>query len=242
MTAGCPHCAGPDGPRSAAGDRCELVVYGPDHTATLARLGPIALRRVVEFWAERTTVHGARPDVGYVLVTADERDRTAHPYGEIYVFKRPPPVALEELNTTPCPFCAEDPGDRLVAEGLGWRAWAAPSAVAAAYSVVLAPMSHRPDLPTLAGWERDALAQLLADLLGRFDRSAIPYTLWVHQHPTDVSGWPNAHLHLEIAATPRPLRAGEMGSGSLLDAVSPTKAAAALRAAAGDAPPAASPP
>jgi len=237
VTAGCERCAGPDEPRAATGDRCELVLYGADHQATLSRLSPAGCRRVIDFWAARTTAHGARADVGYVLVTADERDRDAHPHGEIYVFKRPPPVALVELNTTPCPFCAEDPKDRLVAEALGWRAWAAPAAVAAAYSVVLAPMSHRPDLPTLAGWERDAFAGLLADVLSRFDRLAVPYVLWAHQHPTDVSRWPNAHLHVEIAAMPRALRAGELGSGSLLDPVAPHEAAAALRAAAPPGPP-----
>ncbi len=229
MTYGCVLCNGPDGLRPATGHLCELVVYGPDHDATLGRLGRAGVRRVVDFWVERMAVHGARDDVGYVLVTADERDPTAHPYGEIYCFKRPPPVALVELNTTPCPFCAEDPQDRLVAETPGWRAWTAPSAVAAAYTVVLAPMSHRPDLPSLADWERDALAQLLADVLGRLDRLSTPYVLWVHQHPTDVSAWPNAHIHLEIAATPRPLRAGELGSGSLFNAVEPLEAAQALR-------------
>ena len=231
MSYGCELCNGPDGPRPATGDLCELVVYGPDHDATLGRLGAVGVRRVVDLWAERTTVHGARADVGYVLVTADARDPTAHPYGEIYVFKRPPPVALEELNTTPCPFCAEDPNDRLVAEAPGWRAWTTPSAVAAAYTIVLAPMGHRPDLPTLGDWERDALAHLLADVLARLDRVSTPYVLWAHQHPTDASAWANAHLHVEIAATPRPLRAGELGSGSLFNPLAPLDAARALREA-----------
>ncbi len=231
MKADCAFCAGPDEVRTAPAEKCEIVVYGSDHGATLGRLGTERVRQVVDFWAARTALHGARLDAGYVLVTADGRDPAAHPHGEIYVFRMPPPVAVEELNVAPCPVCLEDPGDRLVAEALGWRAWTAATTDASRpYSVVLAPMSHRPDLPTLAGWERDALAQLLIDVLARFDRLGTGHVLWVHQRPTDGVAWPNAHVHVEVSATPRTLTVAEMGSGAAFDKVAPHEAAQALRA------------
>ena len=49
-------------------DRCELVLYTPEHDAEFWTLGATGARRVVELWTERTRVLGARDDVHYVLV------------------------------------------------------------------------------------------------------------------------------------------------------------------------------
>lgn len=224
----CPSCSGPDGVRWAAADGNEIVLYGADHAATLAGLGPAAVRQVVDLWAECTTAVGAHAGVGYVLVTETGGETAAHPHSEIHAYQDVPPVPAAELLAFPCRVCAEDPGDRLVAEAVGWRAWASATA-STPYSVVLAPMSHRADLPTLGDWERDALAQLLADVLRRFDR--IPYRLWVHQRPTDGGAWPNAHVHVEISGAPPVPTAAELGSGVHLNPVPPHEAAAHLRAA-----------
>ena len=45
-----------------------------------------------------------------------------------------------------------------------------PAASAYLYSLLLAPDVHRPDLPSLDGPQRDGLAELLVDVLGRLDR------------------------------------------------------------------------
>ena len=231
---GCELCEGPDEVRWVGAERSELVLYGSDHGATLSSLGAAGVRRVVDLWAERTTALGARPNIAYVLITEDGRGAGgAHPHGEIYGFADVPPVPQAELDATPCRLCLEDPGDRLVAEAMGWRAWA-PAAPSFPYSVILAPMSHRPDLPALAGWERDALAQLLADIVGRFDRLAdepTPYHLWLHQQPTNGYPWPNAHVHVELAAALRTANAGELGSGVFFNTMPGSEAAAALREA-----------
>ena len=44
-------------------DRCEVLLFGPEHDGSLAALGREGVRRVVDLWAERTTVQGGRPDV-----------------------------------------------------------------------------------------------------------------------------------------------------------------------------------
>src|SRR4051794_12220888 len=50
------------------GDRCEVVLYTPDHDATMWSLGAARVRKVIDLWAERTTALGARDDVDFVLV------------------------------------------------------------------------------------------------------------------------------------------------------------------------------
>ena len=199
-------------------DRYEALPYGD--AGTLAA----SARSAIDQWAERTTAIGARPAVGYVLIT----DAAADHQGQIWAFASVPPAPLAELNAIPCPTCMEHPDDRLVTEAMGWRAWAS-AAGQWPYGVVLAPMGHRPDVAALAPWERDSLAHVLGDILDRFAHLGLAHFLWVHQRPCDGRAWPNAHVHIEIAAAPGPATAAELGSGVHFNPVPAAEAAAALR-------------
>jgi UDPglucose--hexose-1-phosphate uridylyltransferase len=225
------------------GGRSEIVLYAPDHDATFPSLGGAGARRVVDLWAERTAALGGRDDVAYVLVFENRGPEVGatipHPHGQIYAFDEVPPAPRAELATGRCALCATDPEDRLVCQRGTWRAWV-PSAATWPYALVVAPEGHAPDLPALDSRQRDDLAGVLVDVLGRLDRlfdAAMPYMLWVHQHPTDGDTWPTAHVHLHVApflrapGTPRFVAAGELGSGVSFNPVSPDSAAADLRRA-----------
>ena len=80
-SSGCPFCVGgleapepydvhhfPNRWPAMDGDRCEVVLYTPDHDATFWSLGVDGARRVVDRWTERTVALGARDDVDFVLV------------------------------------------------------------------------------------------------------------------------------------------------------------------------------
>ena len=230
-------------------ERCEVVLYTPDHEARFWSLGVAHAAEVVDLWAERTTALGSRPDVGYVLVFENRGPEVgatiSHPHGQIYAYERVPDVPLRELERSPsaagCSLCAEDPGDRLVAEHGGWRAWV-PWASVHPYGVVIAPTTHEPNLPSLDAAGRRDLAACLIDVLGRLDHlwpqepGVLPSMLWIHQRPTDGGDWPGAHLHVEVAV---PMRApgvrrfiagGELGGGLYVNPVVPEEAAATLRA------------
>jgi UDPglucose--hexose-1-phosphate uridylyltransferase len=226
--------------------RCEVVLYTPDHDATFPDLGLDGARKVVDLWAERTGALGDRPDVGYVLVFENRGPEVGatidHPHGQIYAYDRVPDVPLTELRRAGrhgCPLCpAPDPA-LLVATAPGWRAWV-PHASAWPYALLLAPDVHRPDLPALDGPQRDGLAALLVDVLGRLDRlfgAPLPYMLWVHQRPTDGAPWPEAHLHVHVVSpmrgpgVQRYVAAAELGSGQYTNPVVPEDAASALRGA-----------
>jgi UDPglucose--hexose-1-phosphate uridylyltransferase len=221
-------------------DRCEVVLYTPKHDATFWSLGAEGARKVVDLWAERTAALGARLDVEYVLVFenrgAEVGATIAHPHGQIYAFPFVPELPrLELLRGTRL----GEPGDRLVAESPGWRAWV-PEAPVFPYALRVAPDEAVPDLPSLDPGGRDALADLLIDVLERVDRlfdAETPYMLWIHQRPFDGREWPGARLHIEIV-TPwrapgvmRYVAAGELGSGVYFNPVAPEAAAQALREA-----------
>jgi UDPglucose--hexose-1-phosphate uridylyltransferase len=219
-------------------ERCEVVLYTPQHDATFWSLGTAGARKVVDLWAARTTALGAREDVAYVLVFENRGAAVgatlAHPHGQIYAFEFVPELPRRELLRG---TRLGEAGDRFVADAPGWCAWV-PEASVYPYAVRLVPDGAVPDLPSLDDAGRDALAELLVDVLGRFDRlfgSETPYMLWIHQRPFDGQAWPDARLHVEIVTpwrAPGVLRyvaAGELGSGVFFNPVAPSAAAQALR-------------
>ena len=219
-------------------ERCEVVLYTPEHDATFWSLGAERAAKVVSLWAERTAKLGARDDVEYVLVFenrgAEVGATVAHPHGQIYAFDHVPERPLRELELGER---LGEPGDRIVATSPGWRAWV-PAAPVYPYELMLAPDEPVPDLPSLDEDGRAALARLLVDVLARLDAlfaARAPYMLWIHQRPFDGAAWPQARLHVEIVCPWRAkgvLRyaaAGELGSGVFFNPVLPEDAAQALR-------------
>jgi len=220
------------------GDRCEVILYTPQHDATFWSLGAEGAKRVVDLWAERSAELGARDDVAYVLVFENRGAAVGatipHPHGQIYGFDTVPELPCRELERGEQLGTA---GSRLVAETDGWQAFV-PEAPMFPYALRLVPDAHVPDLPSLEDSGRVALAELLVDVLARLDRlfdTETPYMLWIHQRPFDGGDWPQARLHVEIV-TPwrardvmRYVAAGELGSGVYFDPVDPEAAAQALR-------------
>jgi UDPglucose--hexose-1-phosphate uridylyltransferase len=220
--------------------RCEVVLYTPQHDATFWSLGVSGARKVIDLWAERSAALGARDDIDYVLVFenrgSDAGATITHPHGQIYAFNFVPDVPARELQRV---GKVGEPGERMVAEAPGWRAWV-PEAPTFPYAVVLSPDADAPDLPSLDDTGREGLAQLLVDVLERLDRlfdAQTPYMLWIHQRPFDGGDWPHAKLHVEIVSpwrapgVQRYVAAGELGSGVYFNPVAPEDAAQALREA-----------
>ena len=221
-------------------ERCEVILYAPSHDATLWSLGVSGARKVIDLWAERTAILGARPDVSYVLVFENRGPEVGatitHPHGQIYAFGFVPDIPRRELERGDIFM---EPGERLVAEAPGWRAWV-PEASTFPYALVLVPDEPVPDLPSLDDAGRDGFARLLVDVLERLDRlfdARTPYMLWIHQRPFDGGDWPLARLHVEIVSpwrapsVPRFVAAGELGSGIYFNPVAPEAAAESLRQA-----------
>ena len=111
-------------------DRCEVVLYTPDHDATFWSLGVDGAARVVDLWADGRRRSGARDDIAYVLVFENRAPRSA---------RRSPTRTARSTRTT---RCRPRPAAELSARGRrrvravrrsarrparhrvgGWRAW-----------------------------------------------------------------------------------------------------------------------
>ena len=229
---------------SFPGDRCEVVLYHPDHDARPHAPAARARRQGQSTCgpnARRTSAPG--DDIAYVLAFENHGEAVgatiAHPHGPLYAYDTVPPVPatifgrLAEGHR----LLEHDP-DLVVVERDGWRAWV-PSAPVHPYGMRVAPVERRPDLPSLTAVERAGFASVLAEALARLEGvfdPPMPYLFWIHQRPTDGGDWPGARLHVEIVGPHRApgvmryVAAAEQGAGLYLNPVVPEEAAANLRA------------
>ena len=248
-------------PRGTTGARrvpargaAEVVLFSPDHDASLATIGVDGVLRVVDLWIERTEALLARPEIEYVLVFENRGAAVGatihHPHGQIYGYPFVPPTPAREIAAAAGRGCAGVRGGRV---GDGRRATGSCSTTASGSRGCRSRRRTRTgcgsrrartsagsptSTPTVAARSPARSPTCSAATTGcgraRVDDGPFPYLLWFHQAPAHHDG--EYHLHAHIAP---PLRApgvlryvasGELGGGLLANPVLPEQAAAELRA------------
>lgn len=244
-----------DRPVRPSSTGCEVIVYTPEHSLTLARLPIDRVRLLVDVWAERYADLGSRPEVQYVYIFENKGEEVGvtlhHPHGQIYALPLVPPFAEAELAaagehldaTGRCLHC-----EQLEREGDGPRAVTSteevvafvPNAARWPYEVHLYPRRHVASIAELDAEERDALASALLSVTGAYDAHfgfSTPYVMALHQAPTDGRDWPQAHLHFEFYPPHRRpdrlkyLAGVELGAGTFVNDTRPEDTARHLRRA-----------
>lgn len=194
---------------------CRVVCFSPDHSLTLAEMAVGDIRRVVDVWAEQYAEIGARPGIDYVQIFENKGAvmgcSNPHPHGQIWASASVPQEPAVEgaaqaeylAENGSCLLCdylalEADAKERIVCQNEGfvalvpfWATWP--------FEVMILARRHAASLLELTGAERDALADILKRLTTRYDnlfRVAFPYTMGIHQQPTDGAGHPEWHLHL----------------------------------------------
>jgi UDPglucose--hexose-1-phosphate uridylyltransferase len=197
----------------AAPGTCRVVCFSPRHDLHLGALPPPDVRRVVDVWADQTAELAARAGIAHVQVFenrgAEMGASNPHPHCQIWADELLPEQPARELARAAahqrergtCLLCdylrleLED-GARVVARSRHmvalapfWAVWP--------YELLIAPLAHRGALPDLDGPERDALADLLGDVVARYDTLfgvPFPYSMGFHQRPFDAPH-PEWHVH-----------------------------------------------
>jgi len=235
---------------------CEVVVYTPEHEATLATVPVERIRHLIEVWADRTLVLGARPEVASVYVFENKGEAIGvtlnHPHGQIYAYPMIPPILLREADNARdhvarggrCLWCelaeAERAvGLRVIAETDDWQA-TVPFFARWPYEVHMAPRRHVGWLHELDDGEVDGLAATLSRVLRGYDELfgfSLPYIMAIHQRPTDGGDHDAYHLHIEFyppnrtATKLKYLAGSEAGAGAFINDTLPEETAEELRAA-----------
>ncbi len=240
-------------PVAPAVGETEVIVYTPQHDATLAQMSVRRIERLIAVWADRTRELGARPEVRYVFVFENKGESIGvtlhHPHGQIYAYPAVPPILEREAasardhreRTGSCVWCdlqAQELGDgrRVVFQTDGWVG-GVPFFAHWPYEVHLTPKRHIGWLYELDGTERLELARALKTLLVKYDNLfgfSLPYIMAIHQRPSEP-GHDGFHLHFEFYPPNRTekklkyLAGSETGAGAFINDTLPEETAGRLR-------------
>jgi UDPglucose--hexose-1-phosphate uridylyltransferase len=196
---------------------CEVIIYTPQHDASLAELSVENIKALIELWAQRFKELGERDYVKYVFIF-ENKGRTIgvtldHPHGQIYAFPFIPPLIKRELSSSKiyrkqngkCLFCSiieKEKKDalRIVCENDGFICFL-PFFARWPYGVHIYPKRHVEALTDLTGEEKEMFASILKKVLKKFDNlfnMSFPYMMVLHQRPTDGKAYPYYHFHVEF--------------------------------------------
>lgn len=253
-----------DSPTDAAGSgllrakgargEARVICFSPRHDLTLAEMEVPDIARVVDTWADQITDLGAK----YRWVQLFENKGQAmgasnpHPHGQLWACDYLPTLPAKEdacqrahYDRTGKPLLLDvleqekAAGERIVAQNEHWLLLV-PFWAVWPFEYLLLPTRAVSRLPELTPKERDALAAILKDGLGRYDALfdvSFPYSMGWHGAPTgpdaeDVPWWTlHAHFYPPLlrSATVRKFMVGfELLAEAQRD-ITPEQAAARLR-------------
>jgi UDPglucose--hexose-1-phosphate uridylyltransferase len=241
-------------PTAPARGVCEVVVFTQDSQASLGSLPLSHLALIVDVWADRTEILGARSEVAYVFPFENRGVEVGvtlrHPHGQLYAYPFVPPLPARELEQQRRHLAETGRGlidvfiererreaVRMIYEGTSAVAFM-PVCARYAYEVWIAPIRPVPLFTALTSSERYDYARALKTVLMKFDRlwdRPLPYVLVFHQAPTDGQPHPEAHLHAEIYPALRMrdrlkyLAGSELGAGVFTADTVPEEKAEELR-------------
>lgn len=202
---------------------CRVVCFSPRHDLTLAEMDAPAVRRVVEAWTEQHADLGARPDVRWVQIFENKGAimgcSNPHPHGQIWATETLPSEAAKEDGAQREFHDAhgramlddyrafeEAEGERIICANDGWLA-VVPFWAKWPFEAMVLPRGAVRSLADMDDAARASLAALLVELAARYDNlflTSFPYTMGIHQAPTD--GEANEHWRLHFHFYPPLLR------------------------------------
>jgi UDPglucose--hexose-1-phosphate uridylyltransferase len=184
--------------------RCRVICFSPRHDLTLAEMSPAETRPVVDAWAHETEAIGGDPAIRYVQVFENKGAlmgcSNPHPHCQVWATGHVPFVPARKLATQRGYFERHgrdlvghylerelEADERIVCRNEHWVALV-PWWAVWPFEIMLIPVRRVPDLPSLAGDERDALADALHRVSVRYDNlfhTSFPYSMGFHGRPAD---------------------------------------------------------
>lgn len=233
---------------------CEVVVYTPDHDATLADEPVEQILKLVLVWTDRFRELEQHDFIDYVYIFENKGAEVgvtlSHPHGQIYAYPFIPPVIANELanskrhwiETGKCLICTINEHERVferrvVAENDAFVAFI-PFFARYPYELHIYSKRHAQAMTDFDSPEQKLLAEILKQVLTAFDRlfdRSFPYIMAVHQRPSDGGDYAHYHFHIEFyppmrsAAKLKYLAGSEAGAGLFINDTLPEEKAAELR-------------
>jgi UDPglucose--hexose-1-phosphate uridylyltransferase len=242
-------------PVEAARGVCEVVLYSPVHTLSLADAPVEQIYKLILVWTSRSLELKKLDFVNYIFIFENKGEAIGvtlhHPHGQIYAYPFIPPRIQRELDqskeyqnqTGRCLLCSivdeeRTQGERIVTENDSFSAFI-PFYARWPYEVHIVARRHCQALYNLSAQEQRDLASVMKAILSGYDALfgiSFPYMMVIHQEPATSGDYGYYHFHLEFyppmrSATKLKYLAGsETGAGMFINDTLPERKAAELRA------------
>lgn len=237
--------------------KCEVILYSPEHKASLHQLSVEHLKKLVELWIERFNALKADERIKYIYIFENRGELVgatiSHPHGQIYGYSYIPKRAMLELESceeyfrtqNTCLICEMlkneiNNRDRMILENDSFAAFI-PFFSECPYGVYIVSKSHKNNLGQFNARERSDLAGILKDITGSLDmlfHYPFPYMMCMQQGPVNSGDFgAHSHFHIEIFS---PMRSkdsqkfnasGETGAWAHINPTRPEEKALELRRA-----------
>lgn len=234
--------------------KCDVVLYSPNHHASLPHLPVDHLVKLVRLWRSRFLELKGTPGIRYVLIFENKGAvigvTMPHPHGQVYAFPFIPPRIEKELAAARahrrrlrrCLYCdilkkERRDGRRIIAENAAFTAFI-PFYARWPYEVHIFSRRHLGTLEHFRPSEERGLAEILKWVTLKYDNlyeTSFPYMMLLHQAPAR-GRYPYFHFHIEFYPPHRSkeklkyLASVETGSGTFLNDSLAEEKAAELRA------------
>jgi len=196
---------------------CRVVCFSPQHNLTMANMELPDLRKVADTWVEQYEELGRHPLIRYVQIFENRGAMMGasnpHPHCQIWSNHRVPnEVAKEQVSQRDwaeargsCLLCdylklEAAARDRIVDENHSfvtlvpfWAVWP--------FETIVISKRHHSSISGLLDAEREGLADILKRTTARYDRLfqvSFPYSMGIHQKPTDGPEHAEWHLHVHF--------------------------------------------
>jgi UDPglucose--hexose-1-phosphate uridylyltransferase len=233
---------------------CRVVCFSPKHNLTIANMAQQDLRIVVDQWVEQYGNLGARETIRYVQIFENRGAMMGasnpHPHCQIWSsYDLPNEIVKEQVSQEDwrrerggCLLCEyarieERLSERTVEQNEHWMVVVPFWAIWPFETMVIA-RNHATGIDWLSDAARDGLADILQRITARYDRLfqvSFPYSMGIHQRPTDGLEHSEWHVHVHFlppllrSATVRKFMVGYELMGTPQRDITPESAAERLR-------------
>ena len=194
---------------------CRVVCFTPRHDLSLPRMTLPDVTEVVKTWVAEYQSLAAKPDVHYVQIFENRGSMMGcsnpHPHAQIWANRCIPNIPLQEsrrqeeylLEHDRCLLCRYlsqelDRQERVVLQNDAfvalvpfWAIWP--------FEIMILPRRHLASIDQMSAVEQTGLADIMIRMGIRYDnlfQTSFPYSMGIHQKPTDDGEHPAWHFHL----------------------------------------------
>ena len=239
---------------------CRVICFSPRHDLTLATMAPEEIQPVIHTWAEQFRELGGLDAINHVQIFENRGAMMGasnpHPHCQIWATSSIPEAAAKELGTQRiywkshqscllCDYISLElrQSTRVVCQNEGfvalvpfWAIWP--------FEILICSRHHLASLSAFTANDDIFLADILHRVTSTYDKVfaiPFPYSMGLHQSPTDGPGHPEWHFHAHFyppllrSASVRKFMVGFEMLGSPQRDITPEIAAERLRELAGTA-------